>query len=466
MIKLHPKTVEAYMLLHNGTLALARAERQGIRVDLEYAKNKPIHLTRRIDRLNDKFKGSKFHKQWERSIGGKKPNINSNAQLAIFLYKIKKISPAKLTKSGQGAVDEDALLQLEIPELDILLQIRKLKKIKDTYLHAFMREQTNGYIHPFFNLHLVRTFRSSSDKPNFQNIPKRDEESMKIVRKALYPRPGHQLLEVDYSGLEVRIAACYHEDPTMLKYINNPASDMHKDMAQRIFMIKDFDRSNPQHKILRAAAKNGFVFPQFYGDYYGNNAPDLACEWGKLPQGRWKPGQGILIGVKKTLSDHLIENGIQSLGQFTKHIQTIENDFWNKRFLGYKKWKERWWRIYQKYGHIDLKTGFRCSGTMSRNDATNYPIQGAAFHCLLWSFIELDRIMQKENWKTKLIGQIHDAIILDVHPDELYKVARIIKRVTCEDLPKAWPWIIVPLDVEMDLCEVDGSWAEKKEFKI
>ena len=103
---------------------------------------------------------------------------------------------------------------------------------------------------------------------------------------------------------------------------------------------------------------------------------------------------------------------------------------------------------------------------MGRNDAINYPIQGAAFHCLLWSFIELDRIMRVEGWNTRLIGQIHDAIIFDVDPKELRHVTKTIRRVTCKDLPKAWPWIITPLDVDADLCPVDGSWANKEKFKL
>jgi DNA polymerase-1 len=103
---------------------------------------------------------------------------------------------------------------------------------------------------------------------------------------------------------------------------------------------------------------------------------------------------------------------------------------------------------------------------MGRNDATNYPAQGSAFHCELWSFVELDRIMQEENWDTKLVSQIHDDIIFDVNPDELEHVAKTIKKVTTKDLPKAWPWIIVPLDIEMSLCPVDRPWAEKEKYEI
>lgn len=455
---IHPQAENAYQLMHKGILALARAEQQGLRVDLEYATRTKESLTKRIDRLEKMFKETMFYKHWAHTRNGK-VNINSNSQLAHFLYNVKKIEPPKETESGQGATDEETLQQLGIPELESLLEMRKLKKIRDTYLDAFMREQVNGYIHPFFNLHLVKTFRSSSDHPNFQNIPKRDEEAMQIVRKALFPRPGNQFMEIDYGSLEVRIAACYHKDPTMLKYINDPKSDMHADMAKQIFMLDTFDKK--EHKVLRQAAKNGFVFPQFYGDYYKNCAINMACNWGKLPQGAWKAGQGIPLNGR-TLSDHLIEKGIKSLSSFTTHISKIEADFWGNRFPDYAAWKDRWYNTYKKYGYISMYTGFTCGGIMGRNDCINYPVQGAAFHCLLWSFIELDRIIQEEQLETRLVGQIHDAILLDVPPNELEYIKKLVRRVTCEDLPKAWTWIIVPLEIEIELCPVDGSWAEKE----
>ena len=464
-MNINPNTKQAYQLLHDGVLAFARAEQAGIRIDMEYAEQKKQHLTRKINRLVTQFEQTNFYKRWNHIVKGT-PNINSNPQLAHYLYNVKKLKPAKLTiTKKQGSTSEDALTQLNIPELNDILEIRKLKQLRDTFLEGFIREQVDGYIHPFFNLHLVLTYRSSSDHPNFQNNPKRDEEAMQTVRKAIYPRPEHRLLEVDYSGLEVRIIACYSQDPRMLKYINNSASDMHADMAKRIFMIDKFDKSLPEHKVLRDAAKNGFVFPEFYGDYYKNCAENLACKWGELPFGKWKAGQGIKM-PEGTLSDHLISKGLKSFNRFTEHIKDIEEDFKSNRFPDHIRWQNKWWRAYQKHGYLDMKTGFRCSELMNKKHTMNYPVQGAAFHCLLWSFIELDRIMQAEQWDTKLIAQIHDSIIFDCSPNELQHVSKVIKRVTCTDLPKAWPWIVVPLQVEMDLCEVDASWADKKTVEI
>jgi len=459
----NPRTQEAYKLFHDGILALARAEEQGIRINMEYVTRKIRKLNREMEVLEEEFKESSLFKHWQHTTRGI-VNIHSPIQLSHFLYKIKKIKVEKETISGQGSVDDEALQKSNIPELLTLLEIRKMKKIRD-YLEIFEREQIRGYIHPFFNLHLVQTYRSSSDHPNFQNIPKRDEESMRIVRRALLPRPGHQLLEVDYSGLEVRIAACYHKDSTMLRYIKDPTSDMHTDMAKQIFKVNKFDKNIPEHYTLRQAAKNGFIFPEFYGDYYKNCAPNLVCNWGKLSQGKWKPGEGIPM-PKGNLSDHLISKGLPSFNAFTEHLRKIEDDFWSNRFYEYAQWKDRWYTLYKKQGYVDLLTGFRCGGVMDKKQVINYPVQGAAFHCLLWSFVKMDEVIRKQGWDTRLVGQIHDAIILDINPKELPTIVQMMKRITCKDLVKAWPWIIVPMDIEMELCPIDGNWAEKKKYTI
>jgi len=461
-MKLHHNTSDAYRLLHNGTLAMGRAERQGIRVDLGYVTKEKSRLSREIIDKESELKDTEFFKRWEKSVV-KEVNYNSAVQLGNYLYKVLKLEPPKLTKGDKGSVDEEVLNILKIPELQTILRIRKLKKIRDTYLDQFSREQIDGYIHPFFNLHLVRTFRSSSDHPNFQNIPKRDEEAMNIVRRALLPRPGHQLLEVDYSGLEVRISACYHKDENMLRYIKNPATDMHRDMMEQIFKIKY--NGSEEHRLLRSAAKNGFVFPQFYGDYFVNNAKDMACKWGGLPAGVWKDDQGISIGAC-TLGEHLRKQGFRSIRSFETHLEKIQQDFWENRFPEYARWKRQSWNLYKRRGYVDMLTGFRCSGVMGKNDVSNYPIQGSAFHCLLWAFIELDRTLAMRSFRTKLIGQIHDAIIFDVYPPELETIAKLVHEVTTKELPKAWKWINIPLEVEAELCPVDASWAGKEKYKL
>jgi DNA polymerase-1 len=477
-----PTIKDAYSLFHKGILALSRAEMQGFRVDVDYILRKREFLQRKLERTEIKFKETDFYADWCKSTKGK-VNINSSTQLGDYLYKTKGFTALKYTKSnGNGSTDDEALKQLNIPELDFLFEKKKIKKTIDV-LDGFYNEQVDGTIHPFYNLHLVRTFRSSSDSPNFQNIPKRDEEMMTLCRRALFPREGHQLLEVDFGQLEVRISACYNKDETLINDILH--GDMHRDMAAEIFMLDNFDKNNKGHKLLRQAAKNGFVFAQFYGDYYKNCAENLASNWCQLPKtGKWKYGQGVVIDeIGKPfkpyhISDHLISKGIKEYGTITKtergyvvtgflkHVQDIENNFWNVRYKKYKQWKDDWFAEYQKKGFFDLYTGFRCSGVMKKNDVINYPVQGAAFHCLLWSFIQLDAFIIENNLDSRIIGQIHDSLIIDVNPKELKLIGETVHKITTVDLPKHWPWIIVPLEIDAEICGVDESWVKKEKYDL
>ena len=813
----NPHTEQAYRLLHDGTLALQRAESQGFRIDTDYCSRKIHQLERKMVSLEEEFKETSFFKHWEHSTSGK-VNINSPTQLSNYLYNIKKLKPAKLTETGKGSTDEEALDALNIPELKTLAQKGKLKKCRDV-LQGFMTEQVEGVLHPSYNLHLVVSYRScvakgtpvlavrdfqkypqgvpieeinvgdyvycfddnlkpairkvlwsgktghrevirihyssngshkngyldvtpehrirlidgsyvqaqhlvgdfrkeseskkipkirtlscarvddklnftgcikggkgihehrliykeligdlledeiihhingihldhtpsnlekttlvehsryhqslwpegemerrtkimlsyrykvvpkygfdnpislkfskytcyrllaevaghptkinhdfntlkkyfklydidfykvmirfdkhgqyiwksklrelaklqrhevskilghnfyrlldlykiynittrrrwanqfgefapgnhhitkiewikkvvdvydleveefnnffaneicvhnSANNPNMQNLSKRDPEAMKIIRTAIIPREGNQLMEVDFKQAEVCANACYNKDANLIKYVSDPTTDMHRDLAIQIFKLDEFEKGS--HKTLRQAAKNGFVFPQFYGDYYKNCANNLACNWGQLPQGKWKAGQGIEIGSFEPifLSDHLISKGIKSFDNFTDHIKEIEDDFWGNRFQEYAEWKDRWWKLYQKYGYISLLNGFMCQGVMNKKEVCNYPGQSLGFHFLLWTFIESSKLIEKEKLKSLLIGQVHDSEILDLNPDEAEYLQEKITKIATEDLPNHWKFICVPLVVEFEKYKINGNWAEKE----
>jgi len=452
---------DAYLLLHKGLLALARAERQGMRIDVEYCQRKMIHLARKIKHLQSQFMESKLHAIWQR-IYEKNVNLQSDPQLTKILYTIMKIKPTKLTDNGQGATDEEALKQLGIPELEKLIEIRKLLKVRNTYLSAFEREQVNGILHPFFNLHTVITYRSSSQSPNFQNIPKKDAYSMKLCRQAIYARPGHYIFSIDYAGIEVRMACIYTEDEKLI--YDTLHGDMHKDMAIELYMLNGLDKSHRGEKNLRQGGKNGFVFPEFYGDYYGNCAIGL-LKWAEISE--LKDGTPALAHLaNKGLITLNKEGVVKNSDKFIEHVKNVEDMFWNERYRTYNKWKNTWWNTYQKKGYFDMYTGFRCSGVMNKKDACNYPFQGSAFHCLLWSFIRADEVAYAEGWGSKLFGQIHDEMLLDTHPDELKMVSGRIQQIMCKELPEAWDWITVPLEVEADVCEVDRPWSEKKGYEL
>jgi DNA polymerase I-like protein with 3'-5' exonuclease and polymerase domains len=405
--------------------------------------------------LEEEFKETKFFKHWEHSTQGK-VNINSGTQLAHFLYSTKKLKPAKLTETGRGSTDEEALEQLNIPELNILAQKNKLKKCKDT-LEGFNREQVNGVLHPSYNLHLVVSYRSSSSGPNMQNTPKREEDAMKIVRRAIIPREGYQLMEVDFKGSEVSVNCAYNKDTNLIKYVCDPTTDMHRDMAKQLFFLKDFDKG---HTVLRQAAKNGFVFPQFYGDWYKNCALNLACNWGGLSQGKWGASEGIQFNGTY-LSDQFIANGITSLKKYEDYLKDIEKDFWDNRFPEYKEWKNRWWATYLKHGYFIMLTGFLCGGVMGKKEVCCYPAQGSSFHCLLWTFIETDKLIQRKKLRSRLLGQIHDSMIACVNPEETEYLQKAINKIATVELPEAWEWINVPLQVDFTVNGINSSWADK-----
>lgn len=456
-------TSEAYNLMHQGTLALARAERTGLRVDMEYCKKKKIILTKKINHLENEFFETNFYKRWNH-VFKEKVDIQSNTQLSTYLYKVMKLTTSYETKSGQGATDENALQQLNIPELNLLLQIRKLKKMRDTYLEGFIREQVDGVIHPSFNLHLVKTFRSSSDRPNFQNMPKRDKEAMDIVRSCIYPLKGHQMLEADFSGVEFRIAGCYYKDPTMLKYINDPKSDIHGDIASKAFMIKNFSKA--EHGYFRSAAKNGFVFPELYGSWYKSCASNLMFEWGKVPKtSKFKPDLGVKI-EESCMSNYMMKKGFTHFEQYEEHIKSVESYFWNDIFKTGKDYQNSLFKEYQKVGYVESYTGFRFYGPMSLNNVLNYPIQGAAFHCLLWSLINVDKFIRENNLNSRIIGQIHDSLVMSIDPNERDYLLPIIRRIMTQDIRKVWDWIITPLDIEMEITPVDHNWTFMKKINF
>jgi len=450
-------SIDAYQLLHKGAEALAHAEWQGMCVDVEYCERARQKLTYQIEKAEHRFDSSELGQRWQRTYGGKY-NPRSDRQLGHILYNKMGLKPSHKTESGEGSTDEEALRSLGIPELRHRIRCSKLYKMRDTYLGAFVREQRDGIIHPFFNLHLVKSYRSSSDSPNFQNIPEHDEEAKRYCQRAIYPRRGHKFMKADFASIEVCVAACYNKDPRLLEYLFDPSSDMHTDSAKTLFVLgNDFDKSIPEHDWLRFSAKNAFVFAEFYGSYYEDCAKEIAKHLQLPSSGKWRRGKGVLLPDGGYISDHMINNGISNYPDFEDHVRKAEKDLWERRFPVYYEWRKQWYRDYEKQGYFDLLTGFRCQGFYKRNESINLPIQGSAFHCLLWAFIRVDEIMREEKWDSQLVGEVHDDMILDVHPDEQEHIEKTIQHVVSDELPKAWPWIIAPLRIDIESGDVDGS---------
>lgn len=450
MLAIHPQCLDGYNLFHEGVQVLADVEQQGIPIDMNYCEEQYRILDRKIKRAKKKIEKRKEVKHWKFKYG-ENFSLQSGDQLAYILFDYLKHEPKILTDSGKPSTSQAALEQIEAPIVEMLTDLGRITKARNTYIKNFMLEQVDGTLHPFFNLHIPRTFRSSSSAINFQNIPTRIEEIKKLVRQAIVPLPGYMIVEIDFSGVEVCISACYNKDPNLIDDIINPEKDMHRDMAMKCYKLS-LDQVN---KKTRYNGKNKFVFPQFYGDYFASCAQAL---WDAIHIQKLETAQGV------PLKRHLRQEGITNYARFESHIQDVENYFWGKRYGVYAQWKEEHWETYQQNGYVDLKTGFRCSGVMSRNEAINYPIQGAAFHCLLWCLIKLHKWMKQSNKKSKIIGQIHDSIVLMMHPSELNTILRRAYYIMEHEIRDKWPWIIIPLSVETEASPVDGSWYLKKEI--
>ena len=450
-MNLAPTTLKGYQLLHQGTQALADAEENGIIIDIEYVKKKQKHISRQIKYIKKKLEQTKEIKKW-RKVYGHEFNLDSNTQFADILFNYFQHEPKIYTPKGNPSVSKEALQQLDIPIVDDIVRLRQLQKVKETYLENYIRETVDSVLHCFYHLHTTVTYRSSCSRINFQNQPVRIPEIKKIVRNAVIARLNHLLIEIDYSAIEVSIAACMHKDPNMIKDIIDPNRDMHRDMAMECFMLEEDEWT----KNTRYCGKNMFVFPQFYGDYFKTCAESM---WMAIKTLNLETKQGV------PLHRHLKKHGLGTYQKFEDHIKNTENYFWNERYPIYKKWKEDHYQKYVENGYVDLKTGFRCKGLMSKNDAINYPIQGPAFHCLLWSFIQTNRWVKENLTHTKVVGQIHDAMVSDVHADELNDFMSAAIDIMVNKLVLEWDWIIVPLKVEAEAGILNGSWYTKKEIK-
>lgn len=449
-------------MLHEGTIALSQVESNGLRIDMGYLRKTQEELTVRCEEMEKELRHSKEWRLWRKRFG-QEAKFGSSDQLAVVMYDEMGYEPTEFTETGKPKTDEAALSKLKSPFVASYLRWKKLGNANNTFLRGIEREVCDGFLHPNYNLNIAITFRSSSDNPNFQNYPIRDPEIGQLIRRCFIPRKGNVLTENDFKGVEVGVTACYNLDPVLIDYIKDPTKDMHRDMAAELYFL----RPDQVTKIPRYLAKNNFVFPQFYGDWYKNSTVGL---WEGIES------NNVLGPDGKSLYVHLAKNGIKSRGNciyeeeavkgtYEYHVMKVERDFWKRRFKVYDKWKHTQFSEYQKNGYFDSHTGFRYEGVFNKKQTSNYPIQGSAFHCLLWTLIKNQKLNNKNRVGRLTVGQIHDSLISDVPERELADHLEQINYVVSVLLPKHWEWIIVPLQIETEIVGKGKTWYDKKEVK-
>jgi DNA polymerase-1 len=442
-----------------GTLALADVQINGVNADIDYYRNAHAELEDRIIKRERELLEFEECKKFEEKIG-RLPKLSSSDDLRKMFFDVLGFTPPKVTDKGNASVDKTTMAKIESPLAKEITELSRIKKVDSTYISQFIREiDPDGRIHPFFDLGNVLTYRGSSSDPNFQNTPVRNEEAKRYSRSGIIPSKGFQILDFDYKAIEVGMGGCYTNDPVLVKYIKDKSTDMHRDTASDIFLLKDAPMSYWKDKTtgnkVRFFTKNGYVFPEWYGSYYKNCAISLWTECSNL-----KTHEGI------TIAEHLMEKKIirskkKALDEFIEHVKNMENAYW-KKFKVFKEWQENWYKGYEERGFVDLLSGFRCSGYMGRNELVNYPFQGTAFHCLLWSIIEINAQLRERKMKSKVIAQIHDNAIIDCSPDEHDELKKLCTKIATQDIREYWDWLIVPLEIEWESGAINASWYVKE----
>jgi uracil-DNA glycosylase family 4 len=438
-----PHIQEGIDLFLDTMKAFVDIELQGMDVDSNKVAQNIETINTTMAELRDKIYNTTEVKQWEQSYPF---NYSSNKDLTHLLYDVLKYPVYKQTNTGQPSTDKEALEKIIEHEgsefLSLLIEYKKLDKMKGTYLLGIEKGVYDNVIHPSFNLHTVQSFRSSSSSPiNFQNIPKHDALAKNMIRTVFVPKEGAFIEELDFSALEVNISQCYCQDKNLLVYLQDSDNhNMHTDSACDLF-LRTKDTMLKQE---RQITKSGFVFSQIYGSNYKNCAKKL-----------WED-------MSKESKEHLASKGYKTLEEYTAVVKEAEHQMWDIRFKEWGRWKKDNWKKYQANGYIDNYTGFRLQTLMSPMQAGNYAIQGSASHCLLYTMMYMHTMMKKIGLRSTIIGQIHDSIVFNMYTDEVELVHTIAKK-ALDNLRDHWSWITLQLIMEYEQTPVNGDWSQLEE---
>ncbi len=366
---------------------LASMEREGVRIDSPFLEQLSDQMQRKSDELTGQI----------HEIAGVPFNINSTQQLSHILFeKLRLPTKGKTAKKTGFSTDVSVLEELskvhEFPRL--ILQYRQIQKLKGTYVDALPRlvNPSTGRVHTSFNQTIAATGRLSSTDPNLQNIPIRTEEG-KEIRKAFVPRDkDHVLLAADYSQIELRILAHYSDDPGLIAAFERN-EDVHARTAAEVFGVDISQVTSAQRRVAKTCN-----FAIIYGvTAYGlTQQTDLTVEQAKqfieTYFARYPGINGYIEATKKTASE-------------TGFVTTLFN---RRRYLP----------------EINDKT-FSVRQFAERT-AINTPIQGTAADIIKIAMISIYKKLA--GMRSRMILQVHDELVFDVHADELDAVRKIVSE--------------------------------------
>lgn len=393
---------------------LASMEKEGINLDVPFLKSLSKELGDDIAQLESRIY----------EIAGEKFNLASPKQLGDILFDKLKIGGAKQkkTKTGQYATGEEILSYLAKDNeiVSAILDWRSLIKLQNTYVEALplQVDSKTHRVHTDYMQAVAATGRLSSNNPNLQNIPIRTERG-KQIRKAFIPRDeNYTLLSADYSQIELRIIAALCGEENMIKAFQQ-GEDIHKSTAAKVFNVPLEEVTKEQ----RSHAKT-----VNFGIIYGVSAFGLSNQ----------------TSLSRAESAALIEAYYTTYPKLKSYIQeqiesARENGF-VQTILGRRRYLK------------DINSANAIVRGAAERNAVNAPIQGSAADIIKIAMINIYKRLIAENWKSKMLLQVHDELVFDVHNSELEKIQPMIKH----EMEQAVV-LSVPLEVEIGIGK---DWLE------
>ena len=363
---------------------LAKMEHVGIAVDRKELESIRDRLTAETVELTQTLHG----------IAGRSFNLNSPTQLREILYTEHGLAPGKKTKTG-FSTDAATLEKLrdQWPEfIDPLLRYREVEKLRSTYGEGLLGEvAADSRIHATFNQTVARTGRLSSDKPNLHNIPVRTEEG-RVFRTAFVAKAGSSLLVADYNQIELRCIAHLANDPGLVGAFA-AGQDIHQATAARVFGVRTEDVTHDQRSKAKMVS---------YGLAYGMEAYGLS--------------QRLGIGVDEA-------SGILNayFAAFPNVKQYMDDAIHTARQTGYTE------TLFGRRRQIPelISDNFRVRQAGERQ-AMNAAIQGLAADIFKIALVRIDALLDKGNFQSRIVLQVHDEVIVEVVESEREVVGPLV----------------------------------------
>ncbi|MDZ4715014.1 MAG: DNA polymerase I [Cytophagales bacterium] len=392
---------------------LAGMEMEGVKIDEGTLKSMSEDLRKDSEKVQKEI----FQ------LAGTEFNIGSPKQLGEVLFdRMKLLDKAKKTKTGQYATGEEVLQKLA-PDHKIankILEFREYEKLRSTYVDALPRmiSKWDGRIHSDFRQAVAATGRLSSNNPNLQNIPIRTEKG-RLVRGAFVPRDkDYRFMSADYSQIELRIAASFASDATMIEAFRNKR-DIHATTAARVFKV-ELEKVTPD---MRRKAKE-----VNFGILYGSTAFGLSQN----------------LGISRTEAAEIIEAYFKEFPGIKRYMDDSINHARDKEYVETILGRRRYLR--------DINSRNMTTRGFAERNAINAPIQGSAADIIKIAMINIHRWLLEEKLKTRMILQVHDELVFDLHKDE----EAVVKQRVIE-LMRTAVLLDVPMEVEVGIGK---NWLE------